>query len=483
MTGAERREQFRSARPTPRSTMQTDVGPRSLLARTLCRPGRYLGDRRPRGRATCVGHRPRPGTGLPARDRVELLAGSLGRRALLAGLVPARLRRRAGPAPSACAARGCHRPAPGQHRGAGGFDAMATTPTRPAPTSPGGGWATALPARSASLLDLATGSTAGGPGRRRLAPRPRLHHRQARCLAVPVRSVRADGAGGWRGPRTVRTVGYRRRHGRSAAAWHRRGPAPTVCCAARTATSRPRYPAVRQASQQRAAASARGVRSVSAVSTRTGMQGSLGRVRGVHSDRWGIHPDRGPGSAGQPVRPCRRSGGRPGGQRTAGGPQRAARRCGRGLQEGLVGAVAAAWVPPAAAGTGDLAARPGPQRRAGPPRRRAGQRRRVLARLDGEVKACAPGKSPEPSGLPQAAKENNDGVNARMAGPIGRTRRFRRAAISCAWSIDYRPALDGNELSLVLPTLVCTGAQRAWGAWCAHAAVWLPSPPSSLRSR
>jgi hypothetical protein len=153
----------------------------------------------------------------------------------------------------------------------------------------------------------------------------------------------------WRTPSTHRRVPHRSNVDGCTVAppqpGHRRGPIPVVL-PAWTATSRPRCPAVHQASQERAAASDR-------VSTRTGS---------------GVHSDKGRGlllaalfvfhgwSRGRPCGTVHRP--------------RAAVAC--GLQEGLVGAVAAAWVPPAAAGTGDLAAQPGPQRRASQRHRRAG---------------------------------------------------------------------------------------------------------------
>jgi hypothetical protein len=61
--------------------------------------------------------------------------------------------------------------------------------------------------------------------------------------------------------------------------------------------------------------------------------------------------------------------------------------------------VAAAWVPPAAAGASDLTGQPGPQRRPGQPHRRADQRPRVLARLKGQRKAEQIATPPAPHDL------------------------------------------------------------------------------------
>jgi hypothetical protein len=221
---------------------------------------------------------------------------------------------------------------------------------------PGGGWATARPARSASLLDLATGSAAGGPGRRRPAPRPRPPPPDRRA----VRSSVSAGSGrpgpqcpgrrrrwlAWTPHHPARS-GHRRLHGRSAAV------------SGRVSARRPQGPLGR----------VRCPPGQGTVSTRTGARGLLGQVR--VSTRTG--------SGSLLLAAVRgRSGGQPGGQRTARAPgrYRSLRRAAvaRGLQEGLVGAVAAAWVPPAAAGAGDLAAQPGPHRRAGQRHRRAGDR-------------------------------------------------------------------------------------------------------------
>jgi hypothetical protein len=146
-------------------------------------------------------------------------------------------------------------------------------------------------------------------------PGPRCPGRQPRWLAWILRRPHGPGHG--------------RLHGRSAAAWHQRGPAPMVRCTARTATSRPRRP-----SCPPGLAAARGAASdrVSAPHP----QGLLGRVRGVYSDR--VRCPLGqvsgvccPPSAAGPM--AGRAGSAPPAHRR--GPQSAARRCGRGLQERL----------------------------------------------------------------------------------------------------------------------------------------------------
>jgi hypothetical protein len=246
----------------------------------------------------------------------------------------------------------------------------------------------------------------------RLGPQllgPDLDHRAGavssrpgpQCPAVWVDRVRADSPG----VSDVDTApsarsGHGRLHGRSVAAWHRRGPVPMVPWAGPTASSRPHCRCCPPAFAKRAAASypvsarrpqcpsgqGRGVHSDRCPrSTRTGVRGLLaGPVRRPRPVRWpavqAAHRPRHPASPRVgTVRPA---------------------AVARGLQERLVGAVAAAWVPPpAAAGTGDLAGKPGPQRGAGQRHRRAGQRPRLLARLEGQLQRRAWGRALE-CGLP-----------------------------------------------------------------------------------
>jgi len=115
--------------------------------------------------------------------------------------------------------------------------------------------------RSAQLIGHDLGQRPGAGSSR---PCPQCPGRKTRCLP-------------WAPHRPARP-GRGRPHCRIAVAWHRRRPVLVVRSTARTATSRPRCPAVRQAfAGARAAASDR----VSALRP----QRPRGRVCGVHSDR------------------------------------------------------------------------------------------------------------------------------------------------------------------------------------------------------
>jgi hypothetical protein len=147
-------------------------------------------------------------------------------------------------------------------------------------------------------------STGSGPAPR---PRPRTTDRGAvssrPCPQCPGRHTRCPL---WTPHRPARSDrGHR--HGRSAAAWRRRGPAPMVHFPARTATSRPRCPLSARLRSSARRSVRPGVRTAPAVSTRTGCAVSIrSGVRGLLAVLSAV---------------CRRSDGLPCGQRTARTPQ------------------------------------------------------------------------------------------------------------------------------------------------------------------